>query len=113
MMVNLPVSLIAMALLLLAYLPSSAAFSATLKAQGNETKIFHPSASHDSEAEAPAEVESWTEALSSPKDQEPGNSFILHVQMQGHGQMQMHLVQMQNAQMQQLTCIMISSLIQD
>ena len=91
---NSSISLIAVALLCLSSLPSSTAFSASLKVQGNETKIsydykYSPSTSHDSEAEAPIEVESWTEALSSPKAQEPGTSFILQAQMHGHGEMQM------------------------
>ena len=85
-MKNLPVALVAVALLFLVSLPSSAAFTASLKAQGNETNIsYDPSSSQDSEAEAPMEVESLTEALSSPKIQEPGNSFIHQLQM--HGQM--------------------------
>ena len=91
---NSSISLIAVALLCLSSLPSSIAFSASLKVQGNETKIsydykYSPSTSHDSEAKAPIEVESWTEALSSPKAQEPGTSFILQAQMHGHGEMQM------------------------
>ena len=85
---NSSISLIAVALLCLSSLPSSTAFSASLKVQGNETKIsydykYSPSTSHDSEVKAPIEVESWTEALSSPKVQEPGNSFILQAQMHG------------------------------
>ena len=89
---NSPIAFIAMTLLFLASLPSSAAFSASLKAQGSNETILSDdhelSSSHDSGAEAPTEVESWTEALSSPKVQEPGNSFILQVQMQGQMQME-------------------------
>ena len=89
---NSPIAFIAMALLFLASLSSSAAFSVSLKAQGsNEANISDDhelSSSHDSEAEAPTEVGIWKEALSSPKVQEPGNSFILQVQMQGQMQIE-------------------------
>ena len=84
-MAHFSMALIAMVLFFLASLPSSAAFSASLKAQGNETNVSNDYnlTSHDSKAEMPTEVGIWTEALSSPKVLEPGNSFILQVQMQG------------------------------
>jgi hypothetical protein len=61
----------------LVLLPASTAFSASLRVEvNNETKI-DTSFGSSNPNNAPIEVESWTEALTSPKVKEAGNSFIV------------------------------------
>jgi len=61
----------------LTLLPSAMSFSARLRVVvNNETKIDTSFGSSDPNT-APIEVESWTEALTSPKVKEAGTSFIV------------------------------------
>jgi len=82
--------------LLLTALPSSKAFSASLRVEVyNETKIdtsfgsSNPNLESNARINEPIEMESWTEALTSPKVKEPGNSVT--VRIRGHGRVQSNI----------------------